>query len=262
MQTTETVKLPMTTINAVAKIGPYHADINFRNSNGTIRGPFDIRDVKPGAVPTYPVLWSHDADRERTMCFDGDSEAQHKKGKNRDEGELIDMKAAAVWASASHCHFNQNFRFNSQSTAIQFTPRRTIGGRAWTSLALASEDQEKALVLWGNTTFGLLVHWYHSNKQQSGRGNVTPTALESLTVWDVTALTPAQLQNAVKLFDEMCQKALLPIYEMDKDPVRKELDEKFCRDVLGMSKSTLSQGGALEVLRMKLALEPSIRGNK
>jgi len=259
MQKTETVKLPMTSIRAIGTIGPYHADINFKNANGTIRGPFDIRDVKPGSVPTYPVLWSHDAERERTMCFEGDSEAQHKKGKNQDERELIDMKAAAVWASASHCHFNQNFRFNSQSTAIQFTPRRTIGGRAWTSVALASEDQEKALVLWGNTTLGLLIHWYHSNKQQSGRGNVTPTALESLAVWDVTV---TQIHKAVKLFDEMCLKPLLPIYEIDKDPVRRELDEKFCRDILGMAKSTLAAGGALDVLRMKLAAEPSIRGSK
>ena len=208
MQKKETVNLPMTTIHAVSTIGPYHADINFKNSNGTIRGPFDIRDVKPGAVPTYPVLWRHDADRERTMCFEGDSEAQHKKGKNRDERELIDLKAAAVWASASHCHFNQNFRFNSQSTAIQFTPRKTIGGRAWTSVALASEDQGKRWLLWGNTTLGVLVHWYHSNKQQSGRGNITPTALESLAVWDVTALTSTQLERAAKL--EICPEAAAP----------------------------------------------------
>jgi len=60
----------------------------------------------------------------------------------------------------------------------------------------------------------------------------------------------------------MCLKPLLPIYEMDKDPVRKELDEKFCRDVLGMPESTLAPGGALDVLRMKLAQEPSIRGSK
>ena len=113
MQKKETVELPMTTIHAVSTIGPYHADINFKNANGTIRGPFDIRDVKPSAVPTYPVLWSHDADRERTMCFEGESEAQHKRGKNQEEHELIDLKAAAVWATASHCHFNQNFRFDT-----------------------------------------------------------------------------------------------------------------------------------------------------
>jgi len=103
------------------------------------------------------------------MCFEGESEAQHKRGKNQEEHELIDLKAAAVWATASHCHFNQNFRFNShprQYSSHHGRPSVVVRG---TSVALASEDQEKALVLWGNTTLGLLLHWYHSNKQQSGR---------------------------------------------------------------------------------------------
>lgn len=49
---------------------------------------------------------------------------------------------------------------------------------------------------------------------------------------------------------------LLPIHEIDKDATRKELDERFGQEVLGLPESML------EVLRMKLAQEPSIRGNK
>src|ERR1039458_3844000 len=55
---------------------------------------------------------------------------------------------------------------------------RRIGGRAWTSVKLKSAKQEKALVEWGNTSMGLLLHWYHANKQQSGRGNVVRTSLD------------------------------------------------------------------------------------
>jgi hypothetical protein len=145
---------------------------------------------------------------------------------------------------------------------MQFTPRRTIGGRAWTSVSLPSEDQEKALVLWGNTTLGLLVHWWIANKQQAGRGNVTPNVLETLPILDVTALTDEQLKRAAKLFDEMCHKELLPIHEIDKDSARKELDESFGREVLGLPESLFAPGRPVEILRMKLAQEPSIRGNK
>jgi len=265
MNKTGAVKIPMTKVAEIGKIGPYHADINgdnTKNGKKTIRGPFNIVPVPANGVPTYPVLWSHDAEREGTLSFDGDMQAQTKSTKNQDEREAVDLKAATVWASASHCHFNQNFRFNSQPTAMQFTPRKTIGGRAWTSIALSTEDQEKALVLWGNTSLGLLVHWWIANKQQSGRGNVTPNVLEHLPVWDVTALTPDQLKKAAKLFDVMCGKQLLPIHEIDKDPNRKELDERFAREVLGSSESIIQSGGPLELLRMKLAQEPSIRGNK
>jgi hypothetical protein len=55
---------------------------------------------------------------------------------------------------------------------------------------------------------------------------------------------------------------LFPIHEIDKDPVRKELDERFAQEVLGLPEVLLQPGGPLDVLRMKLALEPSIRGNK
>jgi hypothetical protein len=145
---------------------------------------------------------------------------------------------------------------------MQFTPRRTIGGRAWTSILLTAEDQEKALVLWANTSLGLLVHWWIANKQQSGRGNITPNVLEHLPAWDVTAVKQDQVKKAAKVFDEMCQKRLLPIHEIDKDPTRKELDERFAREVLGLSESIIHPGGPLELLRMKLAQERSIRGNK
>ena len=42
----------------------------------------------------------------------------------------------------------------------------------------------------------------------------------------------------------------------------KELDEKFARGVLGLAESILKPGGPLDVLRMKLSREPSIRGRK
>jgi hypothetical protein len=66
----------------------------------------------------------------------------------------------------------------------------------------------------------------------------------------------------VKIFDVMVQKQLLPIHEIDKDPTRKELGERFAREVLELSESMIKSGVPLELLRMKLAQEPSIRGNK
>ena len=262
MDKTEAVAIQLTSVGAIGKTAPIHRDINGKNPDGGIRGPFAIRDLKANGVPTYPVLWAHDAKREQTMSFDGDSEGVPLKGANREEQESIDEKVAAVWASASHCHCNLDFRFNSQSTAMQFTPRRTIGGRAWMTIQLSSVELEKALVVWANTSLGLLLRWWHSNKQQSGRGNVGKSTLQTLPVLDVGAFAPLRLKKAVRIFDEMCLKLLLPVHKMDKDPTRKELDERFGREVLGFPEGLLAAGGSVEVLRMKLAQEPSIRGNK
>ena len=262
MNAAEAVDIPITEVSAIGEIGPYHMDINGKTSTGGIRGPFTIVKIKPKSAPTYPVLWSHDAKREKTLLFKPDREGLPLKGTTSAEQTMVEKKVASVWATASHCHFNRDFRFNSQPMAMQFTPQRAIGGRAWLSIRLSTEKHEKALVLWGNSTIGLLLHWWHSNKQQSGRGSVGKSSLQGLSVLNVTALPHKKLAAAAKLFDDMNKKPFLPLHEIDKDPVRQELDEKFALDVLGLPKSVFGSGGALELLRRKLAQEPSIRGHK
>ena len=112
---------------------------------------------------------------------------------------------------------------------------------------------------WANTALGLLLYWWHANKPQSGRGSIGKSALDTLPVLDVTAIGPARLCEATKLFDAMSKTPLLPLNEIDKDAARRELDERVMRKVLGLSDSVFAP---LELLRMKLASEPSIRGHK
>lgn len=262
MNKSEVVEIPITTVEQIGKIGPYHADINGKTSTGGIRGPFDIAPVNPYAVPTYPVLWSHKAQKERTMSFEADCEGTPCSGRTLREQDLVALKVADIWKTASHCHFNRDFRFNSQSTAMQFSHRTTIGGRAWPSIKLKSVGQEIALVLWANSTLGLLLYWWHSNKQQDGRGSIGILTLRTLPVLDTTTLTRKQLAESDKLFKAMHNKPLRPFNEIADDAIRKELDESFIRKVLGLSGQVLAAGGPLSLLRMKLSREPSISGHK
>ncbi len=255
----EAASVPMTMVERIAKIGPVHRDINGRNSDGSIRGPFEVVPLQAGRAPTYPMLWAHDADRERTMVFDADSEGIPYHGSSAEERARIERKVEAIAATASHCHANLDFRYNSQSTGMQFTPRKAVGGTAWPSVQLPTVEHEKALVLWANTTPGLLMHWWHASRQQSGRGRLTKVTLATLPVLDVTALRPDQLAAAVRLFDEMSNQPLRPVNEIADDPVRKALDEAFMRDVLGLPETMFE---ALDLLRRKLGQEPSVRGGK
>ena len=258
----ESVDIDVTTIGAIGGIGPYHADINGKTVDDEIRGPFEIRTLEPGTAPTDPVLWTHDADRERTIAFEADSECVPRRGRSAAERKLIADKIASIRSTASHCHFNQNFQFNSQSTAMQYTLRRTIGGRAWLSVSLASERQEKALALWANTTLGLLLHWWLANKQQSGRGNVGKTVLQNLVVLNVQRLSPAQIENAERIFADVKDEPLRPINEIDRDDNQRSLDEKFMTLVLATPADWHTHAGPMDLLRQKLGCEPSIAGTK
>jgi hypothetical protein len=127
---------------------------------------------------------------------------------------------------------------------------------------LSSADHEKALVAWSNTSLGILLHWWHGNKQQSGRSSIGKSALPSLVVLDVGALSQSQLKAAVSLFDDLSKRPLRPIHELDVDPIRAELDTRFARDVLDLPTEVYATSGHLNLLRMKLAREPSVRGHK
>jgi hypothetical protein len=258
----EAISLGMSTVGKIATIGPVHRDINGDTSQGGIRGPFDIMRLTSLSAPTYPVLWSHDADRERCLEFEADSEGIIRKAKTRAEDKAVREKADKIWATASHNHFNADFQFNSQSTAMQFTKKRTIGGNAWPSIKLKTPDQEKALVVWGNTSLGLLLHWWHSNKQQSGRGRIGVFSLKTLPILDVTCLSAQQLASASQIYNAMKEREFRPFNEIDHDPARAELDSRFAIEVIGMSAVMAASGGPLALLREKLAKEPSIRGGK
>ena len=259
---TNPVNISMASVGKAGEIGPVHRDINGINPDGSIRGPFEIVELRPGGMPAYPVLWAHHNTRERTVAFDADREGIPRQVDSVDEQAAIDEKAARVYQTASHCHSNLDFGFNGQSTAMQFTERKTIGGRAWISIQLSTAEHEKALALWANTLLGLLMFWWHSSKQHPGRGILTKTTLATLPVLDVTALSPAQLAAAAQIFDDTCQLPLKPLHELDIDDNRKLIDRRFYREVLNLPNAILAAGGPLDILRTKLSREPSIRGSK
>ena len=261
-QSSDSMEIRMKTVADIGETGPYHLDVSKRYSDGTIRGPFEITTLQENVFPTYPILWAHDAKRERTMQFEADREGIPFLTNSELERNVVEKKVANVFQTASHCHSNLDFRFNSQSTAMQFTERKTIGGTAWISIQLPTAEHEKALVLWGNTLLALLMFWWHSSKQQPGRGRLAKTTLDTLPILDVTALDADQLQRAAQIFDDTCQLPLKPVHELDIDENRKLLDRRFYGEVLGLPDSVLADGGPLDILRKKLCREPSIRGSK
>ena len=143
--------------------------------NGKANGPFDV--IPHRQAPAYPILWRHSAARERRLTVEPDREGRVRP--DRDE------KALDVWNTATRLHFNRDFRLNSQSLAACLTPERSIGGRAWPNFRLADSAREEAIVLWANTTLGLLSFWWTGGRQQLGRSVMTITHLPELLTLDV-----------------------------------------------------------------------------
>ena len=200
------------------------------------------------------MLWAHRSKRERSFVVEPDSEGEIKRG--------MDSKAASVWATATRAHYNRDLQFNSQSLIVAMTERPCIGGRAWPSVIFENPEHEYAFSLWCNSTLGLLMHWWLSNKTQSGRGATTVTGIPNIPTLDTRTLTAEQHAAAKEAFDAMRERRFLPFDQIDEDPSRAELDRRLLVDVLGLPESLCAENGPVDLLRRKLAREPQIHGGK
>jgi hypothetical protein len=242
---------PLSTVHlgTIGKTGLLHRDIS-GTTNGSPRGPFEIIPIQ--GVPQYPVLWGHDAQRERSLVVPPDSEGEVRPG--------CDSRAIEVWNStASRLHFSLDFRINSQSLTACITPAKTIGGRAWPNFIPAQDEWTVPLVLWANTTLGLLAFWWIGSRQQQGRAILTITQLPRLTVLDPRHLSEGQIAQAKDIFEAFKEAEFLPANEAYRDDARKALDRAVLVDLLRLPEATLEP---LSILRDQWCAEPSVHGGK
>ena len=237
------LELKVATLSDIGRRG-WH-DINIAGS----AGPFTKAPSSP--TSTYPSLWSHNAKRETQMVCLSDSQLLVKPG--------MEDRAAKAWATASRAHLNRDFRFNSQPLGAAFTEQASIGGRAWPNIVFDNQRFDYPFMIWANSTLGLICFWWHSNRQVAGRGTTTVSAVDSLSILDLRALTDEQLVKSKMIFDEFRVKELHPAYLADADPNRALLDRRVIRDLLGFDEETYL---SVRRLAAKWCAEPSVHGGK
>ena len=113
--------------------------------------------------------------------------------------------------------------------------------------------------MWQNSTLGLLLFWWHANRQQDGRGRKTIRSSGGLPILDLRTLTDKQLDTAEAVFSELRDKELKPAYLADADPNRALLDRSVVCDLLGFDDDTYV---AVRRLAAKWCAEPSVHGGK
>ena len=238
--------LPVIDLENIAKTGYYHLQI--------INGPPNDAPFKrtaPSDTSTYPALWSHNAKRETHIICEPDSQLLVKPS--------METQAARIWKSAGHCHLTQDHTLTSQPLSVAFTKRKCIGGRAWVNINFAKKSWDYAFALWGNCTLGLLLFWWHGNRQQPGRARITITTSRTLPVLDFRELSEEQIKKAKAIFDRFKDKHFAPAYVADQDKTRELLDYKVLCDWLGFGEDIFQ---AVRQLAHKWCAEPSVHGGK
>ena len=237
--------IPVSTVGAICQVGPHDANIVGNGSQAA------FTRSQPALASTYPMLWGRNSRQQRNLIVTPDSQGRAVIGK--------EARAHEIWQTRSHAHHSRDFGFSAQPLGVAFTERQSIGGRAWPSVQFDRREHEIAYTLWGNTTPGLLLYWWHSSRQQAGRGLMPITAIRTMPTLDIGSLTPAQLAAAATIFEDLRDADFLPANEAYRDDSRQELDRRVLTELLALPDSILPP---LDVLRLKWCSEPSVHGGK
>lgn len=245
--------LPLTNLNNLGTTGPVDR-LLIRNAVTGKGGPFEFLP-HPGGNTDFPVLWRHDHLKETHLTVHPD---QH--GLTVPERE---KQAAALWETATRLHFNRDFDFGSQPLAACVSPEPALGGRAWPSFILHApneqvEEREEwiyPVVLWANTTLGLISFYIIGTRTQKRRATITISRLPKLPMLDVRQLSPNQLSLAETIFHRFQGREFLPANMANKDLTRQDLDRAILADLLELDLEVLNR---VDVIRDQWCREPHL----
>ena len=223
------------------------------STNGMPRGPFYRSEINTTIHSvSYPLLWNHDCEKETRLVVNPDCQGIPRKNQE-DQARLLWDKYA------SRLYFNRNFTLSSQPLAACFTSEKAIGGAAWPGFRCFDELHEIPILLFANTTLGLIAYWWNGSRQQKGRSIQTVSKMPQMITIDPRQFTEEQFKVADRIFDEFKTQDLLPANEAYRDPVRKSLDKALLVDLLGLDEDVME---SMDLLRYKWCSEPFVHGGK
>lgn len=231
------------TLNTMAKIGP-DSQMFIGKMQG---GPFikskinsKLKNIK------YPALWNNVQKQQTQMQVPPDAMLIPKKDAKKEH-------ISKMWNNASHVHINMNPDYTANSLIASYTAVKTVGGSTWPSI-LIDKMQEKALVIWCNSTYGILCYWSLTGKQQLGRGRTSRIAILNLSIPSFKKMNKNDLNSMTQIYDEYYKIKLDRIKNLWKDKTRINIDRRVGK-ILNINLD-------MDKVRVRLCMEPSISGGK
>jgi hypothetical protein len=214
-------------------------------------GP-DARDIHDGfrlakGVTAYPALWSHDASVMTNLAL---APNQYLSPLHRAKAGRHLRNVDLLWPKAGRVLLAERLRLNTQRLVAARTETPVLSNVWWPVRLLdQNDDCEKALILWLNSTLGLLLLLSQREETQGAWVKFKKPVLAEMPVLDVRVLGVDQMKYLVGAYNTLSKRPLLPFPKMANDPVRKAMDAAVSK-ALGLPD--------LSVLRNLLGQEPVV----
>ncbi len=202
--------IPLSRLGDLGTLGPDRRDI------------WDGFDRSEQATP-YPAYWGHDA----TTCTSLAQEINtHLSPLPRARTGRPLRRVQDLWPRAGDVMIAEGIRLNTQRI-VAFSLDQNALSNVWWPLKLQSEDagKSKALVLWLNSTLGLVALIANREETEGPWMSFKKPVLTAMPVIDTNGLTARQIRILSRRFDDIAGDALLPFPQMATDPIRARIDE-------------------------------------
>lgn len=209
------IPLPLRPLKDVCSLGPDIARLH------------DAFEVVATPTP-YPALWNHDSQAVRTIAEGPNS---YLRTKQRTRASRYGSYASHLWNFRGTVAVAERLRINTQRVSAIRSPQELLANTWWVCRLSAEESRrevgEKALVLWLNSTLGVIGMVANGNETIGAFRNFKKPNLKAMPVLDVRKLPKETLSAIATGYDSLATRELLPLAEADLDPVRKEIDDLF-----------------------------------
>jgi len=218
---------------------------------------FDRRDMHDGftlakGTTHYPAFWCHEAAMVNALRQRPNqwllARTRPAKGRPRRD-------ANHLWQKAGKVLLAERMRLNTvRAVTVQTTEK--VLSNVWWSFVFRQQkdarisDAEKALVLWLNSTMGIMILLGQREETEGAWVDFKKPSLLSMPVLDPWNLPRAALGKLAAAYDQVADNALLTLAEIDCDVTRRAIDEAI-GSVLSLPD--------LSILRELLAREPIVR---
>ena len=105
-----------------------------------------------------------------------------------------------------------------------------------------SEEDEKLLTLWLNSTFGLILLWSNREDTEGAWVQFKKPVVGKMPILDVSSLTKPQRDSLLSAYDRLAEEKLLPFPSMAQDTVRAGIDRAFAETLDLPDTSILREG--------------------
>ena len=220
---------------------------------------YDIRDITDAFKvdrtasewTSYPGFWDHNADRvvQIAQASNAFLIARTKPIKGR---RL--KSATAVWGKAGRLLLVSRLWPITQKVLATGFDRKVLGNTWWAfDDADLSPKQRKALLIWMNSTLGLLFYFGRRVVTRSAWMQMKKPGWQSMPVLNIRNLTRSQLDKLSATYDRVSKETLKPLAELNGDLTRIEIDKALC-ETLSLS--------SLTPIRELLVREPGLTGRQ